>query len=127
MKKIAIALVLALGFIGCAAQKRDAEEAKQVAIECGRVELQEAVQDLLPVVLAVLNGDSPDWARMLEGLATEMGEDALACTLNRLAASHPEDGTVARMTAKRAEASVSESGKAKAQVFIGEKGWAYQQ
>ena len=123
MKKIVIA-VFAFCFIGCAAQRRDAEEAKQVAIECGRAELQQGVQDLLPVVLAVLNGDSVDWVKMLEGLATEMGEDALACTLNKLAASHPE-GVTARMT-KQTDEPVSAPAKAKAQVFMGQKGWVVQ-
>jgi hypothetical protein len=79
MRKLALALVLLCSSCSIFTKPPVAN----VVIDCGAPAVAKLAQELVPVVQAILQGNSPDWQAMLTSLET-VGKDALACALQEI-------------------------------------------
>ncbi len=110
----------------CAWLSSTGSKVEEVVIDCAIQSVKDVAIQILPVVVAILTGNSPDWRKMLEGLAKEMGRDVVACALNEAAielqAKIPATGPDG--TSVTAEAM---QGTQKARTYLGEKKWQFKE
>ncbi len=110
----------------CAWLSSSGSKAKEVVIDCTVEAVKANAAHLLPIVMAILTGTSPDWKKMLEGFTKELGRDAVACALNNAAielqAKIPAEGP-----GDDPEATKAVRGTQKARVFIAEKDWQFKE
>jgi hypothetical protein len=121
--KSAILATLLLAIAGCAAQQQptSSDTIKQIVIDCSKAGLKQGIDELAPVLKAIIDGTAVEWRKMLSGIAKELGTDAVACTLARLA---PPLGATGTTSAKAAGA--SPQGQARARSFMADQGWVTQ-
>ncbi len=111
---------------GCAWLGSSTEKAKEIVVDCTVEAVKANAAHLLPIVMAILTGTSPDWKKMLEMFTREMGTDAVACALQNAAielqAKVPPTGPETTPEGK-----LTLAGMQRARMFISEKKWQYKE
>lgn len=84
MRPAAIALVLCavVGLcFGMACGALSSSPAAQAAVDCALPAVAKDTIDVVPAVIAILEGGAESWSKMLDGLASAVGRDVLACAI----------------------------------------------
>lgn len=71
---IAISIVTSCGALS-------SNPAVKPAIDCAIAAVAKDTIDVVPVVIAILEGGGESWVKMLDGLASAVGRDVLACAV----------------------------------------------
>lgn len=116
------AAFLSTAVTSCSGLQNAGGEIKSVVIDCGTQAIQSSVGQLWPVIQAVLTGDAPDWRKMLLGLASEFGRDAVACALEHTSVIIGENAPAHAPAPARAQAARA---KERAKTFEAEQGWTF--
>lgn len=108
----------------CSSLSRTGEKVKDVAVDCATEVVKTNVEQLWPVVQAVLVGAAPDWRKMLVGLMKEFGRDAVACALRETTIIFQSKVSAAGQEPSP-DSQAAMSGLTKARTFIDEQKWFY--
>lgn len=103
--------------------------AASAVIDCGEAAIKSEIPNLLPTLVAILSGGSVDWQAQESALEGVAGPDAVACTVQAIAAAWntPSAGSAAvgASALERADAPARSVGVQNATQLIQSKRWRY--
>lgn len=113
---VALAIMVVISILsGCAATRGAAVRTGKIVFSCAGESVKAKVPEVLPVVDAIVGGQSQDWRAMLTGLVRELGAEVIACSLGRIAAG-PAESTM--------RALVTDPGPDRAMAYLTEQDWS---